>query len=141
MRMSATLGHSPWVHHLMHPREGRAPVVPRQRARAVARPGEHVEAPSEDVRWAWGFIAMTLPAALVAILVVDAVAAVAGGSATGFWAGAAVYLAAAAPLVASIVVGLRAWRDHGEPLGTRAAALSGFLLLGGTVLVLGAWLG
>lgn len=142
MRMSAAPGHGAWVHHLMHPREGHGPLLARTGpARPVDHAGERAEPPSEDVRWAWGLIAMTLPAALVAILVVDSVAAVVDRSATGFWAGVAVYLAAVAPLLASIVVGLRAWREQDEPLGARAAALSAFLLVAGTVLVAGTWLG
>lgn len=142
MRMSAAPGHGAWMHHLVHPRAGRAPIVAHTpRTRPAGRSGALVDAPSEEVRWAWGLIAMTLPAALVAVLVVDSAAAVVGRSGTSPWAGAVVYLATVAPLVASIVVGLRAWREEGEPLGARAAALSALLLVGGTVLVLGTWLG
>lgn len=94
----------------------------------------------EDVRWAWGLMAFTLPAGLVAVLLVDGIAALTTLSATGLWAGVIVYAAVVAPLVASVVIGLRAWRAGGETLALRAALLSAGLIAVGSALVLGVWL-
>jgi len=94
----------------------------------------------EDVRWAWGLMAFTLPAGLVAVLLVDGIAALTALSATGLWAGVVVYAAVVAPLVASVVVGFRAWRAAGETLALRAALLSAGMIAVGSALVLGVWL-
>ena len=125
MRTSVPWGHTVHVRHVAW-RHGhdRAPVVARDLAWSV--------------RWAWGLMAVTLPAGLLAVLLVDAVAAVSDLSATGLWAGLVVYAAVVAPLVASIVIGLRAWQDTGEKLALRAALVSTGLIALGTVLVLGA---
>jgi hypothetical protein len=81
------------------------------------------------VTWAWGLIAVTLPAGIVAVLLLEAF------DATGWVADAGLYVAVAAALVASVVVGLLGWRREGEPLALRGALVSVFLLVAGTVLV------
>lgn len=123
----------PWG-HTMHGRHV-AWRVSHDRASAVA--GDM----TESVRWAWGLIAMTLPAGLVAVLVVDSIAGATDLSATGLWAGVVVYAAVVAPLVASVVIGVRAWREAGEQLALRAALVSAGVAAIGTALVLGTWLG
>jgi hypothetical protein len=80
------------------------------------------------VTWAWGLIAVTLPVAILAVLVVDALG-------QPRWADVGLYVAVAAPLVASVVVGLLGWRRESEPLALRGALFSVFLLVVGTVLV------
>ncbi|HEU4514764.1 MAG TPA: hypothetical protein VFR87_16770 [Nocardioidaceae bacterium] len=92
--------------------------------------GEH----GDDVRWAWGLIATALPAAIVALLLVEVVA-----DATRWRSGLALYLAVALPLVASVVVGVRAWRRDRDGLGLRAALLSSGMLVVGTTLVVLTW--
>jgi hypothetical protein len=52
------------------------------------------------------------------------------------WENAWLFVAVAAPLVASIVVGVRGWRREHESLALRAALLSAWLLAVGTALVL-----
>jgi hypothetical protein len=84
---------------------------------------------SRYVTWAWGLIAVTLPMAILAALVIDLVGM------TRWAADVTLYVAVAAPLVASIVVGLLGWRRESEPLALRGALVSVFLLVVGTVLV------
>lgn len=105
--------------------------APARRRHSGGRPAEHVPRPDrgDDVRWAWGLIAVTLPAAVVAVLLVE----VAG--ATGTVAGLLVYLAVAAPLAGSVAVGLRAWRRRRDGLGLRAALMSAGMLVVSTALV------
>jgi hypothetical protein len=81
------------------------------------------------VTWAWGLIAVTLPAGILAVLLLEAFGV------TGRVADAGLYLAVVAPLVASVVVGLLGWRREGEPLALRGALVSVFLLVVGTALV------
>jgi hypothetical protein len=83
---------------------------------------------SKYVTWAWGLIAVTLPLATLAVVVLDAFG-------QPRWAGVGLYVAVAAPLVASVVVGLLGWRREGEALALRGALFSVFLLVVGTVLV------
>jgi hypothetical protein len=80
------------------------------------------------VTWAWGLIAVTLPVAVVAVVALDAFGVTR-------WADLGLYVAVAAPLVASVVVGLLGWRREGESLALRGALFSAFLLVVGTALV------
>lgn len=146
MRTSVPWGHTlhvrraAWRHHPSHGhrhRHGRGHRDGRGRAQVVAAAPDL----TESVRWAWGLMAMTLPAGLVAVLVVDSLSGMSGLSASGLWAGAVVYAAVVAPLVASIVIGLQAWRVAGEQLALRAAFVSAGVITVGSVLVLGTWLG
>ena len=106
------------------------------------RPGHRAKQPSaagterisRDVSWAWGLMALTLPAALVAVVLVGIFEALAGTVLA--WSGGLVYVAAMVPLVASIVVGLRVWRRDGEALGLRAALLSTLVAVACTVMAL-----
>lgn len=99
-----------------------------------------------DATWAWGLIALSVPAGVAALLVVkvvaDALGMTVGLPRTGSERTAQAlfdlgfYLAVAAPLVGAVVVGLRTWREEREALGLRAALLGGGLLVVGTVLLL-----
>ena len=91
---------------------------------------------SPSVSWAWGLIAATLPIAVVAVVVLNAVADVIDVSSTSSAVGVALYLTVVAPLVASIVVGLRAWRREHERLALKAAVFSAWCVAVGTALVL-----
>ncbi|HSE08625.1 MAG TPA: hypothetical protein VLB29_08155 [Nocardioidaceae bacterium] len=90
-------------------------------------------APTGYVGWSWGLIALTLPAALAAVLAVSVLEQLAGTAPA--WGGGLVYVAVLAPLVASIVVGVRGWRREHQMLALRAAALSALLAVAGTVMV------
>jgi hypothetical protein len=95
---------------------------------------------SRSVSWSWGLIALTLPAGIVAVLLIEAIAAVSDlgtGEVLGApdWVDYGFYAAVAAPLVAAIVVGLRGWRREHASLALRAALLAAFLLVVGTTLV------
>ena len=70
----------------------------------------------------------------------DGIASLTALSATGLWAGVVVYAAVVAPLVWSVVLGLRTWRAAHDQLALRAALLSAGLIAVGTTLVLGTWL-
>lgn len=114
--------------------------APTHRAdrRASAQSGTR---PNRYVSWAWGLIALTLPVGIVAVLLVEAVAAVTdlgAGQTTGAsgWENVALFAAVAAPLVAAVVVGLRGWRREGQSLALRAALVSAGLLVLGAALVL-----
>jgi hypothetical protein len=84
---------------------------------------------SRYVTWAWGLIAVTLPAGILAVLLLEAL------DATGRVADAVLYAAVVAPLAASIGVGLLGWRREREALALRGALVSSALLVVGTVLV------
>jgi len=97
--------------------------------------------PNRYVSWAWGLIALTLPAGIVAVLLVEAVAAVTdlgAGETMGAsgWENVALFAAVAAPLLASVVVGVRGWRREGQSLALRAALVSAGLLVIGAALAL-----
>lgn len=106
------------------------------------RPGHRAKQPSaagserisRDVGWAWGLIALTLPATLLAVMLVGILESLAGNALA--WSEGVVYVAAMAPLLASIVVGLRVWRREGETLGLRAAFLSALVGVACTVMAL-----
>ncbi|HSJ19073.1 MAG TPA: hypothetical protein VK964_00730 [Nocardioidaceae bacterium] len=102
--------------------------VPARRAdptRVVVAEGTRF---SRYVTWAWGLIAVTLPVGILSVLLVEALG-------QPGWADAGLYVAVAAPLVASVVVGLLGWWRESEPLALRGALFSVFLLVVGTVLV------
>jgi len=86
------------------------------------------------VTWSWGLVAFTLPAALLAAVAVGVLEQLAGTRLA--WGGVLVYGAVIAPLVASIVIGVRGWRQEHEMLALRAALLSALMVLAGTALVL-----
>lgn len=140
MRLSVPSGHTIHMPHVALRKDTRKDMgmdIRKDRSRAAVVAADM----TETVRWAWGFIAMTLPVAIVAVLLVDSAAAAFDFSATGVWAGAVVYAAVVAPLVASIATGVHGWRWGHDTLALRAALLSAGLLLVGSTLVLGAWLG
>lgn len=92
------------------------------------------------VGWSWGLIALTLPAGIVAVLLIQAVVAVTdlgAGEVPGApdWVDYGFYAAVAAPLLAAVVVGVNGWRREHASLALRAALLAAFLLLVGTTLV------
>jgi hypothetical protein len=100
--------------------------------RAERRPPAAVEEStrfSRYVTWAWGLIAVTLPAGILAVLLLEAF------DATGRVADVGLYVAVVAPLVASVAVGLLGWRRAHEALALRGALVSVGLLVAGTVLV------
>jgi hypothetical protein len=99
--------------------------------------------------WAWGLLAAALPAGIVALIVIEAIADAMGMSmgvprneaevAAQDWLNYAFFAAVGAPVIASIAVGLRAWRRDRDALALVAALTSAALLVAGTVMIWISW--
>ncbi len=116
---------------ISHSRQARKPITP-------------------SARWALGLLAATVPVTLVAVAVIEAIAGAMGmGMGTPStpdevraqdWLNYGFFVAVAAPLVASFVVGLRAWRRAHDAVALTAGLIAIALLVSGAAVVLVTWL-
>lgn len=99
--------------------------------------------------WALGLLAATVPVLVLAVAVVDAIA---GGMGMGMgtpanadevraqeWLNYAFFAVVAAPMIASLVVGVRAWRRAHDAIALTAGLVAAAFLIAGTLTIVLSW--